>query len=342
MSKEPKKDLKIQPAKDVRDYYASSLVADLEAYAKKHGLFIGKKPWVKRNVWSDYFGSCQQDTLYLDAILFTGIICDVNNLECVVVYDSSSEGGHFEFGMVSPDFRENYANDPNWGISIMQAKKDKDGHDKYDLMFGNEFRCFFKERDKIGDEYPDFNNLINYFHKWTMHVSEGALDAVMDAFRHINEKHARRLKNQDNLDKKKARIKESESKQTPIAELLAPLVGETHKITTRRKTIAPSAHDPIDVELAIDSGVRNIRIRCDIRYTQKRDKFKAYLIHATKDKLGSEPFCWYAEGSVIRLASAIKYAIAFCELYDETCDKLKTLKKLYGVGKDIVVKDDKD
>lgn len=342
MSQEPKKELKIQPTRDFREAYASSLVADLETYAKKHGLFLGKKPWVHRNVWSDYSGDCRQDTLYLDAILFTGIICDVNNLECVVVYDSSSEGGHFEFGMVSPDFRETYANDPKWGISLHQAGKDKDGNDKYDLMFGNEFRCFFRERDKISDEYPDFNNLANYIHKWTEHVPEEALDAVMDAFRHINEKHARRLKNQDDLDKKKARIKESESKQTPVADLLAPLVGWNHPIKARRTTIAPSAHDPIDVELSIDAGVRNIRINCDIRYTQKRDKFKAWLRHSTDDKLGSEPFCWYAEGSVIRLASAIKYAIAFCELYDETCDKLKNLKKLYGVGEDIVVKDEEE
>ena len=203
-----------EPAKDIRKAYASSLVADLEAYAKKHDIFLGKKPWVQQHTWTAYHNNYQQDHLYLDAILFTGITCDVNNLECVVLYDSSVEGGHFEFGMVSPDFRETYADDPKWGISLHQAGKDKDGNDKYDLMFGKEFRCFKKARVDIGDQYPDFGYLDNYYHKWTQHVPEEALDLVMDAFREINLKHARRLKNQDSLEKKKARIKESADHQS--------------------------------------------------------------------------------------------------------------------------------
>ena len=331
-----------EPAKDFRKAYAASLVADLEAYAKKHDLFLGKKPWMQRHTWTAYNANYQQDHLYLDAILFTGIKCDVNNLECVVVYDSTYDGGRFEFGMVSPDFRETFANDPKWGISIMQAGKDKDGHSKYDLMFGDEFRCFKKERDTIGEQYPDFKNLADYYHQWVQHVPEEALDLVMDAFREINEKHARRLKNQDSLSKKKARIKESEDRMTPIADILAPLVGEKYKITTRRTTIASSESDPICVELMVDSGVRNICINCDIYYKPKRDKFKAWLRHPTKDKLGSEPFCWYAEGSIPRLVGAIGYAMAFCQLYDETCTKLKKLKELYSVGDDIVVMDEDD
>ena len=331
-----------EPAKDFRKAYASSLVADLEAYAKKHDLFLGKKPWVQQHTWTAYQNNYQQDHLYLDAILFTGIICDVNNLECVIVYDSTYEGGRFEFGMVSPDFRETYADDSKWGISLHQAGKDKDGHSKYDLMFGKEFRCFFKVRDKIGEEYPDFKNLADYYHFWATHVPEEALDLVMEAFREINAKHARRLKNQDSLAKKKDRIKESEDRLTPIADILAPLVGEKYKITTRRTNIAPTESDPISVELMVDSGVRNICIDCDIRYTPKRDKFKVWLNHPTKDKLGSEPFCWYAEGGIPRLVAAIGYAMAFCQLYDETCTKLKNLKELYSVGDDIVVKDEEE
>ena len=331
-----------EPAKDIRKAYASSLVADLEAYAKKHDLFLGKKPWVQQHTWTAYHNNYQQDHLYLDAILFTGITCDVNNLECVVLYDSSVEGGHFEFGMVSPDFRETYANDPKWGISLHQAGKDKDGNDKYDLMFGKEFRCFKKARVDIGDQYPDFGYLDNYYHKWTQHVPEEALDLVMDAFREINLKHARRLKNQDSLEKKKARIKESEDRLTPIADILAPLVGEKYKITTRRTNIAPSESEPISVELMVDSGVRNICIDCDIRYTPKRDIFRACLRHPTNDKLGSEPFCWYAEGGIPRMVAAIGYAMAFCQLYDETCTKLKNLKELYSVGEDIVVRDEEE
>ena len=331
-----------EPAKDFRKAYAMSLVADLEAYAKKHDLFLGKKPWVQRHTWEAYHTNYQQDHLFLDAILFTGIKCDLNNLEYVVVYDSTYEGGRFEFGMVSPDFRETYADDPKWGISIMQAGKDKDGNSKYELMFGSEFRCFIKALNKIGDQYPDFKNLADYYHTWVQHVPEEALDLVMDAFREINAKHARRLKNQDSLAKKKARIKDSEDRLTPIAELLAPLVGEKYKITTRRTTIVPSDSEPISVELMVDSGVRNICIDCHIRYTPKRDKFKACLRHSTDDKLGSEPFCWYAEGDIPRMVGAIGYAMAFCQLYDETCTKLKNLKELYSVGEDIVVRDEED
>ena len=105
-----------EPAKDFRKAYATSLVADLEAYAKKHDLFLGKKPWVRRHEWNDYHHDTHhQDHLYLDAILFSGIICDVNNLEFVIGYNSCYDGGHFEFGLVTPDFRETYANDPIWG-----------------------------------------------------------------------------------------------------------------------------------------------------------------------------------------------------------------------------------
>ena len=39
-----------EPAKDIRKAYASSLVADLEAYAKKHDIFLGKKPWVQQHI----------------------------------------------------------------------------------------------------------------------------------------------------------------------------------------------------------------------------------------------------------------------------------------------------
>lgn len=330
-----------EPAKDFRKAYATSLVADLEAYAKKHDLFLGKKPWVQCDEWNDYHNDTHhQDHLYLDAILFSGIICDVNDLEFVIRYDSSSDGGRFEFGMVSPDFRETYANDPIWGISIHQAGKDEDGHDKYDLMFGNEFRCFKKALNKICEQHPDFKNLADYYHNWVQHVPEEALDMVMEAFHEVNAKHARRLKNQDSLAKKKARIQESEDRMTPLADLLAPLVGEKYKITTKRTNIAPSERDPIYVELMVDSGVRNLRISCDIRYTPKRDKFKIWLNNPTDDKLGSEPFCWYAEGGIPSIVAAIGYAMAFCQLYDETCTKLKNLKELYSVGEDIVVKDE--
>ena len=42
------------------------------------------------------------------------------------------------------------------------------------------------------------------------------------------------------------------------------------------------------------------------------------------------------------MVAAIGYAMAFCQLYDETCTKLKNLKELYSVGEDIVVKDEEE
>lgn len=316
----------IEPAKDYRQMYASSLVADLEKYAEKHGLFLGKKEWVQHTDWeSCYHTIHKQDKLYLDAILFTGIVSAINNLEYAVIYDSTTHCGHFVFGMVKPDFRETYSNDKKWGISFYQA-----GKDNYDPMFGNEFRCFIKERDQIADKYQDFNDLVDYRDKWSQHISEAALDEVMEAFRHIEEKHKRRQKNNDSLERKRERIAENESRLTPMNEVLAERLDPANKITVLNKSITPSGKWPICIRMRIEANVRNLWVNCSLYYKPKRDAFFAFL-HVSYVQLGKEEINFSVEGSVPRIIEAINYSLAFCNLYDKTMTQLESMHELYDM-----------
>ena len=67
--------------KDCRKEYAESVVADMEAYANKHGLFLGKKEYLENEKSTDCYGVvCRTEKRYLDAILFSGIVSAINGL----------------------------------------------------------------------------------------------------------------------------------------------------------------------------------------------------------------------------------------------------------------------
>ena len=171
--------------------FAASVVADMEAYASKHGLFLGKKEYTDHNNY-EYFGDLHEETkLQLSAILFSGIVSAINNLEYVVIYNSCYPG--IEIAMVKPDYREHYAD----GTYITWVYG---GDEDHDCMFGNEFRGVFRARNDLEDAYREFSSLVH--HKWANRFPEGALDGLMKAFRACEEKHVRRTKNYSSLDRK--------------------------------------------------------------------------------------------------------------------------------------------
>jgi hypothetical protein len=142
--------------KDCRKEYAESVVADMEAYANKHGLFLGKKEYVDYEKSTDCFGVvCRTEKRYLDAILFSGIVSAINGLEYVIVYNSYYPG--FVFAMNRPDRRETYATGK--GCIFPYPGKTTDS---YNTLHGREFRNIADAKWKIAEEWPSFKNLVRH------------------------------------------------------------------------------------------------------------------------------------------------------------------------------------
>lgn len=306
--------------KDNRADFASSVVADMESYASKHGLFLGKKEYTDHNKY-EYFGDLhEEDILQLSAILFSGIVSAINNLEYVVIYNSYAPG--IDIAMVKPDYREHYAEGTH--ISWVYG-----GDEDHDCMFGNEFRGVSRARSDLEYAYREFGNLVS--HKWTDHFPEGALDGLMKAFRECEEKHVRRTKNYSSLDRKKDRIQASEDSLPTVLDLLAPMVGGKDVFDGYTRTVVPSQKYPVYVGTAIATGVKGIRVTCSIYYTAKRDKFQVSIyMQWAEDGVMSicgEPGNWTAEGSLGTIARQIRYAVGFAKLYDDTKNRLSALHK---------------
>lgn len=318
------KDIINDPDKDYRKQYASGVVAVLEKFAAKHNMFIGKKEWVRHDTWTRLNETHKVDCLYLDAIVFTGLISKINNLEYVIVYDSNVS--NLKFGLVIPEFRKTYADAPKWGIALYQSGDDG----THDLMFGNEYRGFYKERSGISDKYNDFRRLVETCYSRADSVEMEALELVVEAFRHVEEKHVRRMKNEDSLAKKEQRLKESESKHQTILELIKDKLGDVD-ITQSGPTFYPRSPYPICVRLRISSSTFSELIACQISYTAKRDTFYLYMSGEPTGVLGSESSVWELEGDLNRIVEAIRYAIEFCRVYSEASDKIVALRKQYSM-----------
>ena len=314
----------IEPDKDYRKQYASGVVAVLEKFAAKHNMFIGKKEWVRHDTWTGLNETHKVDCLYLDAIVFTGLISKINNLEYVIIYDSNVS--NLKFGLVIPEFRTTYADAPKWGIALYQSGDDG----THDLMFGNEYRGFYKERSEISDKYNDFRRLVETNYSCADSVEMEALELVMEAFRHVEEKHVRRMKNEESLAKKEQRLKESESKHQTILELIKDKLGDVD-ITQSGPTFYPRSPCPICVRLRISSSTFSELIVCQISYTAKRDTFYLYMRGEPTAVLGSESSVWELEGDLNRIVEAIRYAIEFCHVYSEASDKIVELRKQYSM-----------
>lgn len=307
------------PTEDLRGLYAASVVADLEAYAKKHGLFLGKKEYVETDTWVGYDGTQhRRDKLQLDAILFSGIVSAINGLEYVIIYHSHIH--KLEFCMNRPDRRETYAN----GKGQIYAYN---GNTGTDLMTGNEFRSFRKTIYELGEQYGDFGKLLDG--KWTEHVSEGALDGLMAAFKAAEAKHARRQKNLDSLELKRDRIRESEDALPSILDVLTPMVGGREVFRGYTRYITASAKYPVRVDTTLVTGIKHTRLTCSVDYTRKRDKFMVQIRLNTgiECEILSDTFAnWCAEGSLETVAGYIKFALGVAGIYDETARKVAALK----------------
>lgn len=314
----------IEPDKDCRKQYASGVVAVLEKFAAKHNMFIGKKEWVRHDTWTDLNGIHKVDCLYLDAIVFTGLISKINNLEYVIIYDSNVS--KLEFGLVIPEFRKTYADAPKWGIALYQSGDDG----THDLMFGKEYRGFFKERSEISNQYNDFRRLVETSYSCAGNVEMEALELVMEAFRHVEEKHVRRMKNEDSLAKKEQRLKESESKHQTILDVIKDKFGDVD-ITQSSPTFYPRSPYPICVRICISSSTFSELIVSHISYTAKRDTFHLYMRAEPTAVLGSESSVWELDGDLNRIVEAIRYAIEFCRVYSEASDKIVALRKQYSM-----------
>ena len=319
----------IYETKDNRTEYANSVVADLEAYANKHGLFIGKKEYVEHDKWESIYREIHKvEKLQLDAILFSGIVSAINGLEYVIIYNSYNN--ELEFCMLRSDFRETYA-DGDGHITWYQGTDDD-----HELFFGSEYRCINKARSNLEDMYPDFGKLCRG--KYSKHVSEGALDGMMAAFRECEAKHVRRQKNNANIAKKIDKIKASEDALPNILDVLAPMVGGRELFNGYDRYINESNVYPIDVHTYINTGVVGLQIDCTIMYNTKRDKFhvnirmddgcydgKAYTI------LCGEDTDWTGEGSIDVVVNHIKFAVEMAKMYGDTAKRVKELMESMNI-----------
>lgn len=307
--------------KDCRKEYAESVVADMEAYANKHGLFIGKKEYVDYEKSTDCFGVvCRTEKRYLDAILFSGIVSTINGLEYVIVYNSYYPG--FVFAMNRPDRRETYATGKGF-ISPYPGKTT----DSYNTLHGREFRNITDAKWKIAEEWPSFKNLVR--HDWANHCPEQALDGMMQAFRDCEAKHVRRLKNQNSLEKKKERIQASEDALPTILDVLAPMVGGKEIFKGYHRDICPGDKYTIRVDTDLNTGVEQTRVECYIAYTSKRDTFFVVIrLYGWNDcdilcRSGS----WDAEGGLETVAKYVKFGREVAGLYGETARKFAEAKE---------------
>ncbi len=320
----------IKSTKDNRAAFAASVVADMEAFANKHGLVLGKREYVDKKSW-DHLGDLHEmDVLQLDAILFSGIVSAINGMEYVIIYNSDGPG--FEFCMLSTDYWKTYANEEG-RISWYHGK---DGD--HELFFASEFNCVNRARHDLEDQYPDFRNLCH--NDWAKHCSEGALEGMMAAFRECEAKHVRREKNNANLDKKHEKIEEAEDKLPNILDVLAPMVGGSEIFSGNERHIYANKKYPVKVITKLNTGLADSYTGCHISYKPKRDKFSVQLwITVDVAKTGGEfaAVCgerasWYEEGiSIDRVAQYIKHCLEVAKLYGETASKLAELnKKLNG------------
>lgn len=349
----------VMEPQDYRKSFAGSLVADLEAYASKRGLFLGKKEWTQHSEWDSLGVKYKLDKHYVDAILFSGIVSQINGLEYVILYESHRS--HFEIFMCKPERRETYDHDsnPEWGISEFPTDH-KDGD--VDCLFGNEFKSLHKEIRDICRSYPDLNDLLGYDHG-VDHISDGALDGILDAFKHAEEKHERRVKNYKALDKKEDRLRELESQKTDIMYELAPMICDVKRFTNLGQSFYPKQKFPICTRIKIDTGIERTKLECYLSYTSKRDKFSALVM--LEEVIGegepTEDSCWLigethwepikfcgeklnytVTGDLRRVANQLLYALDFAKGYVQARDNLAQLRKMYGIPEPEREEDDDD
>jgi len=314
----------IKSTKDNRAAFAASVVADMEAFANKHGLVLGKREYVDKKSWDHLGDLCEMDVLQLDAILFSGIVSAINGLEYVIIYNSDDPG--FEFCMLATDYWKTYATEEG-RISWYHGK---DGD--HELFFGSEFKCVNKARRDLEDRYSDFRKLCH--NEWAKHCSEGALEGMMDAFRECEAKHVRREKNNANLDKKHEKIEAAEDQLPNILDVLAPMVGGREIFNGYERHIYAKDKYPVQVITQLNTSLAYSYTRCHISYKPKRDKFCVQLWISVAVENGSETasICgqkasWFEENiSLDRVAQYIKHCIEFAKLYGETAKRVTELK----------------
>lgn len=339
----------VMEPRDYRKSFAGSLVADLEAYASKRGLFLGKKEWTQHSEWEESLRvKYKLDKHYVDAILFSGIVSQINGLEYVIHYESHRS--HFEIFMCKPERRETYDHDsnPEWGIAMFPTDH-KDGD--VDCLFGNEFKSLHKEVRDLCHSYQDLSNLLDYDYG-VEHISDGALDGILDAFKHAEEKHVRRMKNYKDLDSKEDRLREQESKKTDIIYELAPMVCDVKRFKKLGLDFYPSHKMPISTRFTIDTGIERTKLECYLSYTSTRKKFSALIMldevvgegEPTEDscwRIGEthwEPieFCgeemnYTVTGDLRTVANHLLYALDLVMVYTEAKKNIANLKDLYNI-----------
>ena len=313
-----------KPPKDNRAAFAASVVADMEAFANKHGLVLGKREYVDKKSWDHLGDLYKMDVLQLDAILFSGIVSAINGLEYVIIYNSDGPG--FEFCMLSTDYWKTYANEDG----RIRWYHGKDGDHAF--FFGSEFKCVNKARSYLEDQYPDFRNLCHK--EWAKHCSKGALEGMMDAFRECEAKHVRREKNNANLDKKHEKIEAAEDQLPNILDVLAPMVGGREIFNGYERHIYAKDKYPVQVITQLNTGLAYSYTRCHISYKPKRDKFcvQLWISVAVEDGSETAAICgqkasWFEENiSLDRVALYIRHCIEVAKLYGETANKMAELK----------------
>ena len=335
----------VKEPKDLRTAYASSVVADLEAYAAKHGLDVRKREYTTVNQW-DYFGdTCQQTCLEVDAILFSGIVSKINNLEYALIYHSTRN--HLEVYMIRPTRREYLSDGDGWISPYVKG----DENQGTDCMFGKEFRCVSRAIHDAAMLYHDFGKLYHY-DSYTEHLSEGALDQLMDAFRSAEEKHVRREKNNKDLRSKEDRLRESESTKEHIKYVLASLVCDVKRINCVSQDFYGSKKYPISTTLTVDTWIDRTRIICYLDYGPKRLKFNARveLEEVIGEGTPTDKGCWRLDeahwepvkfckkvmsfavtGELKEVANNILYLLDVVKVYVQAKHDVDALSKMYGI-----------
>ena len=334
----------VKEPKDNRAAYASSVVADLEAYAAKHGLDVRKREYTTVQKW-DYFGDTyQQECLEVDAIFFSGIVSKINNLEYALFYHSPRNS--LEVYMIRPSRREYLGDGDTWISPFVEGDTDYGT----DCLFGKEFRCVNKAIREAARLYPDLSKLSNY-DSHTDHLSEGALDKIMDAFRSAEIKHVRREKNNKDLRSKEDRLREAESMKEHIKYVLASLVCDVKRFSCDSQKFYGNKKYPINTTLTVDTGIDRTRVVCYLDYGPKRLKFNARVTleevigegapaegcwrigepHWDTVKFCSEEMSFAVTGELKEVASHILYLLDVVKVYVQAKQDVESLRKMYGI-----------
>lgn len=335
-----------RPDKDFRAMYANTFIADLKEYAGKHNLDIFVKEYEVNNEWEHCGDLYRNKEFHVAAIMFSGIVSKINNLEYIIQYDSTRS--RVEFLMMSPKFRENCQAGDTDTIRYPSLT----GVD-YDLLFGKEFRPLHNEIN-ANDELCHLKHLDSN----AKHISGLAIDMFFEGIHKTEAKHERCLENRKSLEKKKIRLKTAEDNMLDItkdfnrkftARSIMPVMPDAVKVHSE---INASKKYPMSATLRIPTSNERSRIEVVLNYKPNRCEYNATVsvyevvgegtpvedsvLRITDTHWGIISFCgerfnWVVTGGIEKVVDAVCYAIKALDEYEKTTERMRDLRQQFGI-----------